>query len=213
MQLTRGQKIALGVTAAAAAVGGGVYWYQRRRRVGLPTVGGAIEGAISSAKGTYLGGSKGWQGWDDKTSMPDEVAVMEALEVLGYGASGCIVDGKWVQATDCEAALKLFQSDTNQVSAWRRSAEAGDAVAVEGYIETPPVLHNLGTGPTLGVDGRAGRATISALSSALAAATAVAGPCLDAQGRAVPGNVMGCRDAWTTAVDYARAANQGVGVA
>jgi hypothetical protein len=213
MQLTRGQKIALGVTAAAAAVGGGVYWYHRRRRVNLPTIGGAIEGAIKGTRGNYLGGTKGWQGWDDKTSMPDEVAVMEALEVLGYGASGCIVDGKWVQATDCVAALKLFQSDANQVSAWRRAAEAGHHVAVEGYTETPVVLQHLGTGPTLGVDGRAGRATISALSDAIAAASAAAGPCLDAQGRAEPGNVNGCRDAWARAVDYARASNQAMAAA
>jgi len=206
MQLTRGQKIALGVATGAAVVGGGVFWYQRRRRVNLPSVGGAVAGAVKSGKGSYLGSGKDWQGWDGKDALPDEDAIVAALEALGYGAAGCIVDGKWVQSTDCVASLKLFQGDVNQVNSWRRAVEAGEERHPPEDIEVPPALHGTGTGPTLGVDGRAGRATIAALSAALAATEyATNAPCVTSAGP--------CAEAWARAVDYARRGNAMAGVA
>jgi hypothetical protein len=208
MQFTRGQKIALGVTAGALAVGGGVFWYQRRRKVNLPSLGGAVSDAVKSGTGTYLGSGKAWTGWDDKTTLPDEAAIRDALDMLGYGSSGCIVAGKWVQSTDCVASLKLFQGDVNQVNAWRRAVESGEDRYPDGDTMIPPALHSTGTGPTLGVDGRAGRATIAALSAAIAAAEfATNGSCDPAAG-AGP-----CAEAWAAAVDFARRANQLAAVA
>lgn len=211
--LTRNQKIAIGVASGVVVVGGGTaFWLYRRRQKGLPPLADVAKGLVDQAAGNYLGSSSGWSA--ATPSMPDEEAIKDALHMLGYSAAGCIVNGKWQQATDCVAALKLFQSDANQVMAHRRAIKAGQQIVLPSgfsYLQglaANAVITKIDEEPTLPVDGRAGSDTIRKLNAVLAAVEeATTEDCLDSSGRAVSGSLAACQGAWARTVDYARAAN------
>lgn len=213
MQLTRGQKIALGILAGGTALGAGIAIYRYRSGRGVPALPGTgkVSGAVSQATGRYLGSGKGWTDWPAKATFPDIQAIQDALDILGYGASGCIVNGQWTQSNDCSAAIKLFQSDINQIRSWARAMESGDYRYPPGGegVEMPSALHKIPAAGALGVDGLAGKNTIAALNDAIAAVEyATNQDCLDDQGRVVAPISGSCQAAWVSAVDFVRQANQ-----